>query len=530
MRRRRNVMTTLVLAAAVVLLAAGVAVASEPGASPAAVAEPAPAATPALTIVAAPDAVTAGEASTLTVRLPDVPGATLQLSRKVAGAAGFRSVGPLVTSARGVATYRVVPGTTTTYRVEYAGDGVQWLPTSAEVVVSVRPRVTFFATARVYRGDRARLSVAVRPAHPGATVLLQQWKDGAWAEWRSARLDADSRAQLTWRTDRVGTWPLRVVMPADDAHLEGRSRVRKVIAVQPNPYDVPVEAKGSHRRRHLAVQAALLLLRPRAALVPVRHGEALAAHAAGPLQGVRQGHVARRAVRRADHVLPSAVRHPRHQRAVAAQPLPAQLLPRLHEARERQRHLALRPRAARHAGLERALTAQAPACFPALAPRDARRRGGAVSSVGGREPSMVPCEGSPSKAHTPRRHTSAPAISAGADDRAATAGTKRGRGARGALPALCRTGLRPAGRPALPGARVRRPSVPSSAPSGLRCRGRPSRHGAVLRRRSWLRSLRCPRLRACRLSRPASRRRLPWRRSRPPACRRSRPAGPGSRA
>ena len=149
-----------------------------------------------------------------------------------------------MTNARGVATCRVIPGTTTIYRVEYAGDGVQWLPALAESTVSVRPRVTFFSTARVYRGDRARLSVAVRPAHPGATVMLQQWKDGAWAEWRSVRLGADSRAQLAWRTDRAGTWPLRAVMPSDDAHLEGRSRVRKVIAVRPNPYDVPIEAKG----------------------------------------------------------------------------------------------------------------------------------------------------------------------------------------------------------------------------------------------------------------------------------------------
>ena len=162
MRRRRNLITTLVLAAAVALLAvAGVAAADEPGASPAAVAAPAsspvatPAATPALTLTAAPEAVTAGDAATLTVRLADVPGATLQLSRKVAGAAGFRVLGPLVTSARGVAFYRVLPSTTTTYRVDYAGDGAQWLPASAEVTVSVRPRVTVVRHgARVPRRPR----------------------------------------------------------------------------------------------------------------------------------------------------------------------------------------------------------------------------------------------------------------------------------------------------------------------------------------------------------------------------------------
>ena len=238
-------MTMLVVVAAVALLAAAtVATASEPGASPAAVAEPAPSptATPALTI-SAPAVVTAGGAAILSVRLPDVPTATVLLSRKAVGASGYRAVGPLATNALGVATYRVLPRETTTYRVEYAGDGVLWLPALAEVTVSVRPRVTFFASARVYRGDRARLAVTIRPAHPRATVALEQWEDGAWAEWRSLTLGADSRAKLTWRADRVGALPLRVVVPADAGHLEGRSRA-SVTVVEPNPYHVPVDAKG----------------------------------------------------------------------------------------------------------------------------------------------------------------------------------------------------------------------------------------------------------------------------------------------
>ena len=237
----------LVLVAAMTLLAVTeAAAADEPGAAQAAVAEPAspPTATPGLTLTAAPETVTAGEAASLAVRLPDIPGATVQLSRKVAGAADFNVLGPLETSALGAASYRALPGTTTTYRVEYAGDGVQWLPASAEVTVRVRPRVTFSASARVYRGDRAGLAIAVLPAHPDATVMLQQWKDGAWAEWRSLQLGADSRARLSWRTGSAGTWRLRAVMTADDANLEGRSRVCTVIVVQPNPYDVPVDAEG----------------------------------------------------------------------------------------------------------------------------------------------------------------------------------------------------------------------------------------------------------------------------------------------
>ena len=243
--RGRNLITMLILAAVVALLAtAAVAAAGEPVASPAAVATPAPTATPALTVTSAPAAVTAGDPVTLTVRLPSIPSGTVTLSSQAAGTTGFRVVGPLVINALGVATYRVLPRGTTTYRVEYAGDGVQWLPAAAEVTVSVRPRVTFLASARVYRGARAGLAVTVRPAHPGATLTLEQWKDGAWVEWRSLQLGPESRARLQWRPDSVGTLPLRVVMPADAGHLEGRSRVCKVAVIEPNPYDVPIGVKG----------------------------------------------------------------------------------------------------------------------------------------------------------------------------------------------------------------------------------------------------------------------------------------------
>ena len=173
-----------------------------------------------------------------------IPGATVQLSRKTATATSFRLVGPLTTDARGVATFRALPGQTTTYRVDYAGDGVQWLPASAETVVSVAPRVSLSGAERVYRGQRERLTVTVRPLHPGGAVTIEQWKDGAWAEWRSLKLGQDSRAQVAWRAAAVGAWPLRVVTPADAEHVAGVSAVRRIRVVEPNPYRVPLDAKG----------------------------------------------------------------------------------------------------------------------------------------------------------------------------------------------------------------------------------------------------------------------------------------------
>jgi lipoprotein-anchoring transpeptidase ErfK/SrfK len=247
MRRRTILIIALLTAVAAASPGwAAVAAANEFDAAPAAAAEPAPspAAAPALGLGAAPATVTAGDATRLTVRLSGIPGAPLLLSRRVEGTTDFRVIGQLVTDASGLAGFRALPRATSTYRVDYAGDGVQWLPATAEVTVAVRPRVKLLAAARVYRGQRARLSVAVGPRHSGATVVVERRTEGAWAEWRTLQLGSDSRAAFTWRPDKAGAWPLRVVVPADDAHLEGRSPVCKIRVVEPNPYDVPLDAKG----------------------------------------------------------------------------------------------------------------------------------------------------------------------------------------------------------------------------------------------------------------------------------------------
>ncbi len=210
-------------------------------ASPEPAPDASPSATPTLTVSALPETLTSGSPTVLTARL-GIAGATLQLSRKAAGASDFGLVGTFVTNALGSMTYRTLPRVTTTYRLEYAGDA-EWLPASAEVTVSVRPRVRLYATGRVYRGGRARLSVQVGPAHPGAVLSIEMWRDGGWVHWRDVTLNDASRAVCRWRADRVGRQPFRATMAADTGHAAGASGVRRVRVERPNPYGVPVGAK-----------------------------------------------------------------------------------------------------------------------------------------------------------------------------------------------------------------------------------------------------------------------------------------------
>ncbi len=245
MRDLRTTTLILALVAALLLLAPAAALATDgapAAASAVPAAEPSPA-TPALTVTATPDTVTAGDRVRLVVRL-GIPSATVQLSRIRAGATEPTPIGPLVTGAGGLVAVRVSPRVTTTYRVDYTGDGVLWSPASAEVTVSVRPRIRLALAARVYRGHRVRLGVTVGPAHPGADAVVQRYSDGAWTDWKTLTLGSDSRASVTWRPDAEGVTRLRVSMPADAEHVAGASRVHRLGVVKPNPYNVPLEAKG----------------------------------------------------------------------------------------------------------------------------------------------------------------------------------------------------------------------------------------------------------------------------------------------
>lgn len=193
---------------------------------------------PVLTLVATPTTVRAGSATLVTARI-GVPGAELQLSRKAAGEADFTPLGTQVTDSSGSVTWAPAPSRTTTYRVEFAGDA-QWPSATAEVTVSVRPRLTLTATDMVYKGERVIFRVRVGPAHPQAAVVLEMWGGDAWAPVRTLTLGADSRARFVRRADSTGRFAFRVRMPADAEHAAGASAVERVTVRPPNPYRVPL--------------------------------------------------------------------------------------------------------------------------------------------------------------------------------------------------------------------------------------------------------------------------------------------------
>lgn len=203
----------------------------------AALAPPVSADAPTLTVTAARDTITAGQTTTLTAQI-DVPGAVLAVSRATGDSGVFLPIRTVAAGATGAVTWKVGPRRTSAYRVEFAGDAT-WDAAVAEVTISVRPRITLSATKSVYEGQKVKFVTSVRPAHPGATVELQQRVDGVWTKVRTIRLNDASGAVYRWPSSGRGSQAFRVAMAADTDHVEGASPRRFVQLRDPNPYGVP---------------------------------------------------------------------------------------------------------------------------------------------------------------------------------------------------------------------------------------------------------------------------------------------------
>jgi L,D-transpeptidase catalytic domain. len=296
--------------------------------------------------------VSGGNSARLAVHIA-VPGATLQLSRRYVGGSEFTPLRSVTTDAHGDLSWAVWPQGSATYKVEFAGTA-EWAPAYAEARVEVRPKVTLTTTAdgTIFTGDRVTLRVRVAPDRPGGVVEVQRWDSGVgtWAVLKSLTLDGDSKARWVWRPSQAGRQKLRARIAADAEHVAAVSGVRRLeVFDASNPYGVPSkyphlilvdisQYKLYYYERGRVVRVFDCVLGRPSLPTPRGHYHIYA----------KDAHTA--------HALPRRLRDPRHQRALAAEPLPAQLLARLHAALQLSHPVALRPRARRHAGVERAVS------------------------------------------------------------------------------------------------------------------------------------------------------------------------------
>jgi uncharacterized protein len=170
----------------------------------------------ALTLEAHPPVVTTGAVTTLTVRLVDgdtgTPLAYRTVRLETLGPRGRRGVVELTTDAGGQAGIRRLLRSPVDVRASFAGTAHLAAPAPARARVRVTPLVRLRPAARqVPANALVTFAGQVRPAHPGAPVLLQRAQGDGWITVAHRSMGPDGSFAIT---TRPGTRPGRHVYRA----------------------------------------------------------------------------------------------------------------------------------------------------------------------------------------------------------------------------------------------------------------------------------------------------------------------------
>jgi hypothetical protein len=166
-----------------------------------------------------------------------VAGLQVMLERRYAGEAGFSALTPTTTDATGHVMRRLSPKANATYRVTTA-ETADLLATSAEIAVSVRPKLVFETQPAIWKGQKIVFRGSVSPSHPGATVTIQHKVGDEWQSFRDVTLNSKSHFSSRWEPPKVATYRFRLTMAADAQHLEKTTAGRATKVAPPNPHGI----------------------------------------------------------------------------------------------------------------------------------------------------------------------------------------------------------------------------------------------------------------------------------------------------
>jgi hypothetical protein len=176
-----------------------------------------PAAAPSsLTASVSPPVSVFGTAVTVSGRLTSgalgVGARPVLLEGQRSGTAAWTALGTATSAGDGTLTRTFAPPWSGTLRWRFAGDASYLPSTSPGVAATVVGLVTTgLAPSTVPKGGAATISGAVRPAHPGGRVALQQWVTGlGWKTLGTAALSARSTFALLQRPTTAGRRTYRV--------------------------------------------------------------------------------------------------------------------------------------------------------------------------------------------------------------------------------------------------------------------------------------------------------------------------------
>ena len=192
---------------------------------------------PILSVTVTPQRVDYGDTVNITGTL-QVPDVAVTLARERADETDFTTISSILTAADGSFAFTPLPHMNTVYRVEFAGDET-WAAASADVSVTVRPKLTLTASAVVWQGQTVTLHGSLRPLGSGTQVTIERRAGGAWQTWRRVKLGASSSFTAALTAKQPGRLIVRVMKTADDVFAAAVSPARRVKVRNGNPYDVP---------------------------------------------------------------------------------------------------------------------------------------------------------------------------------------------------------------------------------------------------------------------------------------------------
>lgn len=158
-----------------------------------------------------------------------VPGATVIVQAKLAGAAPWSPVTTVSTSPTGAWSASVKPTVNRSYRAVYLAGGTTSAITSASVAIAVAPKITLrMSKAKASLGARVTFSGKVSPSQRGRVVSLQRRGAGRWVTTKSTRLTSRSTYSMVWASVSRAKFLWRVVLPKRSDHAVGRSPTVKL--------------------------------------------------------------------------------------------------------------------------------------------------------------------------------------------------------------------------------------------------------------------------------------------------------------
>ena len=231
----RRVLTVVALVVALAL-PAGVAAAAEPDPPPAT----------ALSLAVNTTRLTHGTPLTVTARLTSaetgtpIPDAPVVVERRRPGTTAYTALATLVTDADGRVQFVSRPTVNAEYAVRHDGDALLGSSSAGPKRVDVAPKLTAVLSRSAARvGTEVTISGSVAPAHPGDTVRIERYYNGAWHLVTKRTLSGTSTYSAKLTTPASAGWKkYRVVKGADRDNVATSSATHRVDNYQLHTYVV----------------------------------------------------------------------------------------------------------------------------------------------------------------------------------------------------------------------------------------------------------------------------------------------------